>query len=138
MVVLDYGDRSTDMATENRGVMVYLNPELEQEVEQYCLENDIMRRHKDGAMLPALGTGILQYLKSNLLKSAPISKKQSKSLATKAGTGLSKVEVLDLIAESMNGKALTREDVLAIVTLEIDRVLGKERGGLSPQVSSDE
>jgi hypothetical protein len=117
------------MATENRGVMVYLNPELEREVEQYCLENDIMRRHKDGAMLPALGTGILQYLKSNLLKSAPISKKQSKSLANKAGTGLSKVEVLDLIAESMNSKALTREDVLAIVTEEIDRVLATGKKG---------
>jgi hypothetical protein len=116
------------MATENRGVMVYLNPELEQEVEQYCLANDITRRHKDGAILPALGTGILQYLKSNLLKPAPISKKESKSLARKAGTGLSKVEVLDLIAESMNSQALTREDVLAIVTQEIDRVLGKEKG----------
>ncbi len=128
MLVLDYGDRSTDMATENRGVMVYLNPELEQEIEQYCLENDITRRHKDGAILPALGTGILQYLKSNLLKPAPISKKESKTLAAKASTGLNRVEVLDLIAESMNSKALTREDVLAIVTLEIDRVLGTKKG----------
>jgi hypothetical protein len=116
------------MATENRGVMVYLNPELEREVEQYCLQNDITRRHKDGAMLPALGTGILQYLKSNLLKPAPISKKASKSLIEPSGTGLSKSEVEDLIAKSMTSNVLTREDVLAIVTLEIDRVLGMKKG----------
>ena len=52
------------MATENKGVMVYLPPDLERVVEQYCTDNNISRKNKDGEIFPSLGTGIVQYLKS--------------------------------------------------------------------------
>jgi hypothetical protein len=114
------------MATDNRGVMVYLTPELERELEQYCLDNDITRKHKDGAILPALGTGILQYLKSNILGTSPsntLSQVPSKIL----NPVLTKAEVLDIIAESststITGIGLTREDVFSIAT-EIKQALG--------------
>jgi hypothetical protein len=112
------------MATDNRGVMVYLTPELERELEQYCLDNDITRKHKDGAILPALGTGILQYLKSSILGTllgdvpSPVPNKIPSPVLTKA-------EVLDIMAESSTttGNVLTREDVLSIAT-EIKQALG--------------
>ena len=51
--------------------MVYLSVELEIEIEQYCIKNDITRKHKNGAVLPSLGTGIVHYLKSTLLSASP-------------------------------------------------------------------
>jgi hypothetical protein len=55
------------MATDNKGVMVYLPPDLEAVLEKYCIDNKITRKTKDGGVLPSMGTGIVQYLKSQLL-----------------------------------------------------------------------
>lgn len=55
------------MATDNKGVMVYLPPDLEAVMEKYCIENKITRKTKDGGVVPSMGTGIVQYLKSQLL-----------------------------------------------------------------------
>ena len=126
------------MATENRGVMVYLNPEIERELEQYCIDNDITRKNKEGVVLPSLGTGIVQYLKNTLLSTAPRTAPIlslgavphthfSTSLAApsnRLSTGITKAEILELIAESNTSRipstVLTREEVVAIVREEID------------------
>jgi hypothetical protein len=55
------------MATENKGVMVYITPELETVLEKYCIERNITRKTRDGHVFASLGTGIVQYLKSQLL-----------------------------------------------------------------------
>jgi hypothetical protein len=60
-----------------------------------CIDNDITRKNKDGAVFASLGTGILQYLKSQLLSTSPNS-----VVSTIISTGLTKAEVLELIAES--------------------------------------
>lgn len=115
------------MATENRGVMVYLNPEIERELEQYCIKNDITRKNKQGVVLPSLGTGILQYLKSTLLNAVPsnvpISSLDNAS-SNRLSTGLTKDEILELIAESSTNTVLIRAEVSAIAKEEIDRALG--------------
>jgi hypothetical protein len=56
------------MATENRGVMIYLPAELEEYFTQYCTEYNITRKDKaSGESIPSLGTGIIAYLKSQIL-----------------------------------------------------------------------
>jgi hypothetical protein len=87
------------MATENKGVMVYLPPELEKVIEEYCTQNNITRKNKDGEAFPSLGTGIVQYLKSQLLGLEFSSRNVSK-------TTLTREEVLDLIKENSNSLAL--------------------------------
>jgi hypothetical protein len=106
------------MATENRGVMVYLAPELEQYITEYCTENNITRKDKDGNITPSLGTGIVTYLKSTILGISPndiLSKAHSKI----ASTGLTTAEVLDLIKESITSQApsegLSKDDVVTLI-----------------------
>lgn len=79
------------MATENKGVMVYITPELETVLEQYCMERNITRKTRDGHVFASLGTGIVQYLKSQLLGI------ESNSVAH--GSVLTKDEVMELIKE---------------------------------------
>jgi hypothetical protein len=87
------------MATENKGVMVYLPPELEKVIEEYCTQNNITRKNKDGEAFPSLGTGIVQYLKSQLLGLESSSRSVPK-------TTLTREEVLDLIRENSNSLLL--------------------------------
>ena len=94
---------------------------------------------KDGIVTPSLGTGIVQYLKSTLLSPAPLavpspslsavpppSSSTSRSSATsnRLSTGITRAEILQLIAESNTSKmpsaGLTREEVVAIVREEIE------------------
>jgi hypothetical protein len=83
------------MATENKGVMVYLPKELEEYITNFCTEYNITRKDKEGNILPSLGTGVVTYLKSKILGESPdnISSKPNKSISS----GLSRDEVLDLI-----------------------------------------
>ena len=143
------------MATDNRGVMVYLNPELEREIEQYCIDNDITRKHKDGAVLPSLGTGIIQYLKSTLLSTAPRTVPSlslgavphivsgtslSSGPSNRLSTGITKAEILELIAESNTSRipstVLTREEVVAIVREEIEAAAASLPLAFVPSVES--
>jgi hypothetical protein len=80
------------MATENKGVMVYITPELETVLEKYCIERNITRKTRDGHVFASLGTGIVQYLKSQLLGV------ESNSGITPSPS-MSKDEVLELIKE---------------------------------------
>jgi hypothetical protein len=102
--------------------MVYLNPELESKIAQYCIDNDITRKNKEGILLPALGTGILQYLKSQLLyerASALPSAVLDRSDGLESNAAASPRETaID---------TLTREDIVAIVKAQIDRELGSLR-----------
>jgi hypothetical protein len=82
------------MATENRGVMVYLPSELEAKITEYCTEHNITRKDKQGNVVISLGSGIVAYLKSQLLSDLP------KLVSDRHVNGLTREEVLDLIAES--------------------------------------
>jgi hypothetical protein len=82
------------MATDNRGVMVYLPSELEAKIVEYCTEHNITRKDKYGNIVTSLGSGIVAYLKSQLLGDIP------KTLSNRPNLGLTREEVLDLIAES--------------------------------------
>ncbi len=59
------------MATDNKGVMVYLPSDLEEVLEKYCTENKITRKNKDGEPVASMGTGIVHYLRSHLLGITP-------------------------------------------------------------------
>lgn len=82
------------MATENRGVMVYLPSELETKIVEYCTEYNITRKDKQGNIVTSLGSGIVTYLKSQLLSNLP------RTISDRPINGLTRDEVLDLIAES--------------------------------------
>lgn len=82
------------MATENRGVMVYLPSEVEAKITEYCTEHDITRKDRQGNTVTSLGRGIVAYLKSQLLSDIP------RILGDRPNPGLTREEVLDLITES--------------------------------------
>jgi hypothetical protein len=82
------------MVTDNRGVMVYLPSEVEAKMVEYCTEYNITRKDKQGNIVTSLGSGIVAYLKSQLLGDTP------RSVSDRPIAGLTKAEVLDLIAES--------------------------------------
>ena len=82
------------MATDNRGVMVYLPSEIEMKMTEYCTEYNITRKDKQGNIVTSLGSGIIAYLKSQLLGDTPI------LASDRLNHGLTRAEVLDLIAES--------------------------------------
>jgi hypothetical protein len=112
------------MATENRGVMVYLPPEIEEYITSFCAEYNITRKDKEGNILPSLGTGVVTYLKSKISGESPdeILTKPSKLL----GNGLNKDEVLDLIREHNTSESpsngLTRSKILDLIKSELSGV----------------
>jgi hypothetical protein len=105
------------MATENKGVMVYLPLELEKVVEEYCTQNNITRKNKDGEVFPSLGTGIVQYLKSQLLGLEFSAKNVLK-------TTLTKEEVLDLIRENsasqLPSRGLLESEILSTIQAQLE------------------
>jgi hypothetical protein len=82
------------MATDNRGVMVYLPSEVEAKMVEYCTQHNITRKDKQGNIVTSLGSGIVAYLKSQLLGDIP------RGVNDRPTAGLTRKEVLDLIAES--------------------------------------
>ena len=50
------------MATNNRGVMVYLPSEVEVKMIEYCTQYNITRKDKQGNIVTSLGSGIVAYL----------------------------------------------------------------------------
>lgn len=105
------------MATKNKGVMIYLPKEVEEYMIKYCTEYNIVRKDKEGNMLPSLGTGVVTYLKSTISGESPdvILAKSSRLLSS----GLSKDEVLDLIREYNTSESLStglnKDEVLGLI-----------------------
>jgi hypothetical protein len=126
ILILDSSNGLTKVATENKGVMVYLPPDLEKVIEQYCTDNNITRKNKDGAIFPSLGTGIIQYLKSQLLGTT--ANMPPSILASK---GLTKDDVLELIAQSntsgIPSNLLTREDAIDLIQESITNNIPSDR-----------
>lgn len=83
------------MATDNRGVMVYLPSEVEAKMIEYCTRHNIIRKDKQGNIVTSLGSGIVAYLKSHLLGDIP------REVSDRLTAGLTREEVLDLITESV-------------------------------------
>jgi hypothetical protein len=80
------------MATDNKGVTVYLPPELEEAFEKYCTDNDITRKSKNGGEVLSLGVGIVHYLKRQML---------GMDLNNGVNNGLSRNDLLNLVRESL-------------------------------------
>lgn len=91
------------MATENKGVTVYLPPEVEEYLTKYCEEYGITRKTKEGAMVPSLGTGVVTYLKEKIFGDDPTARGNAPSKAL--SSGLSEDEVR-AIADSAIEQAL--------------------------------
>jgi hypothetical protein len=104
------------MATENKGIMVYLTPDLVDAISQYCLDNAITRKIGGDEAAPSLGTGIAHYLKSTILNTIPLSDKNIvPNGQSNNNVGLSKEEITDLIEESNNNTRLDEERVLDLI-----------------------
>jgi hypothetical protein len=88
------------MATDNRGVMIYLPSEVEAKMIEYCTEYNITRKDKQGNIVTSLGSGIVAYLKGQLLSDTP------RSVSDRLIPGLTRQEVLDLISESSTSNTL--------------------------------
>jgi type II secretory pathway component PulM len=102
------------MATENRGVTIYLPPELEEIFEQYCIDNHISRKSKDCDAAPSLGKGILHYLKNQLLGNGS---------TNAASTGLKRNDLLQLVKESLTNDGLNVDRMAEIARDEIRQAL---------------
>jgi hypothetical protein len=109
------------MATENKGVMVYLPKEVEEYITNFCTEYNITRKDKEGNVLPSLGTGVVTYLKSQMSGENPgdILTKPSKTL----GTGLTKEEVIDLISEYITSNSTSNVPDLEAVDNRISEAI---------------
>jgi hypothetical protein len=109
------------MATENKGVMVYLPKEVEEYITEFCTEYNITRKDKEGNVLPSLGTGVVTYLKSKISGESPddILAKPSKL----PSTGLSKEEVLDIVNEYFTSHSpsngLSKDEVLDLMRSDV-------------------
>jgi hypothetical protein len=105
------------MATENKGVMVYLPKEVEEYITSFCTEYNITRKDKEGNILPSLGTGIVTYLKSQMSGESPgeYIAKSSKL----PSNGLSKEEVLDIVNEYFTShppsNGLSKDEVIDLI-----------------------
>jgi hypothetical protein len=102
------------MATENRGVMIYLPPELEEILEQYCVDNGISRKSKDCEVAPSLGKGIIHYLKNHMLEAGS---------TDVASTRLMKNDLLKLVKESLTNDVLNVDQMAEIARDEIRQAL---------------
>jgi hypothetical protein len=104
------------MATDNKGIMVYLTPDLVEAIGQYCLENGITRKIGGDEAAPSLGTGIAHYLKSTILNTVPLPDENIvPNGRSNNNIGLSKEEITDLIEESNNNTRLDEERVLDLI-----------------------
>lgn len=104
------------MATDNKGIMVYLAPDLVEAMTQYCLDNRITRKIGGDEAAPSLGTGIAHYLKSTILNTVPLPS-DNIALAEEYNNsiGLSEEKVIDLIQQYNNNVGLDEERVLDLI-----------------------
>jgi hypothetical protein len=98
------------MATENRGVMVYLPPEIEVYLARFCTENGIVRRNKTGDVLPSLGTGIVTHLERTMSGDSF----DKVPAAPPSIGGLDREQVIQLINERLGETEDWREEIVAL------------------------
>jgi hypothetical protein len=104
------------MATENKGIMVYLAPELVDAIAHYCLENSITRKIGSDEAAPSLGTGIAHYLKNTILNTVPSPVKNIALVEeSNNNTGLSEEKITDLIQQYNNNTGLSEERVTDLI-----------------------
>jgi hypothetical protein len=104
------------MATDNKGIMVYLTPDLVEAIAHYCLENSITRRIGSDEAAPSLGTGIAHYLKSTILNTVPLPLKNIVPTEEyNNNVGLSEEEITDLIKQYNNNIELNEERITDLI-----------------------
>ena len=118
------------MATDNKGVMIYLPKDLEEYITNFCTENDITRKDKDGNLVPSLGTGVVTYLKRNILSQSPDNVLPISSQPI--STGLNEQEVLDLIDQYFTNKLPSENSVRTSIneTINIQEVRTSEEDSI--------
>jgi hypothetical protein len=117
------------MATDNKGVMIYLPKDLEEYITNFCTQYNITRKDKDGNLAPSLGTGVVTYLRRAILSQSPdnVLTKPAQSV----DPGLNEEEVLNLIDRYFTSK-LPSENSDRIVT---DENLSPEDAGIGESSS---
>jgi hypothetical protein len=105
-----------NMATDNKGIMVYLTPDLVDAIGQYCLDNGITRKIGGDEAAPSLGTGIAHYLKSTILNTVPLPPKNLVSTQEyNNNVGLSDEKITDLIKQYNNNIVLSEERITDLI-----------------------
>lgn len=104
------------MATENKGVMVYLPKEVEEYITEFCTENNITRKDREGNVQAALGTGIVRFLECQMSGKNPSDVLAKRS---RGGAGLSRDEAIELIQQSITSHSpstgLNRNEVIELI-----------------------
>jgi hypothetical protein len=119
------------MATDNKGVMIYLPKDLEEYITNFCIQSDITRKDKQGNLVPSLGTGVVTYLKRTILSQSPdivlTNSSQSDS------RGLNEQEVLDLIDRYFTNK-LPSNNSIEMSTERYFKLLEQRIGQLEERI----
>jgi hypothetical protein len=105
------------MATENKGVMVYLPPDLHKALEDYCAKNKITRKDKYGQLVVSLGTGIVHHLRSHLL--GAILGTDTRSLVTQEAWDDLKADVAD-VREQLAQLSISKESRQEVTIKQVD------------------
>jgi BMFP domain-containing protein YqiC len=97
------------MATDNKGVMIYLPKDLEEYITNFCTQYEIVRKDKAGNLVPSLGTGVITYLKKTILGELP--DRELTEPIQPISNGLNEREVLDLIDRYLTSKLPSNNSV---------------------------
>jgi hypothetical protein len=118
------------MATDNKGVMIYLPKDLEEYITNFCVQYEIVRKDKAGNPVPSLGTGVVTYLKKTILGQLP-DNELTESIQPISQV-LNEREVLDLIDRyltsklpSNNSVELSNDRDIKLLKERIDRLEAK-------------
>ncbi len=109
-------NKYNNMATDNKGIMVYLTPDLVEAIGQYCLDNGITRKIGGDEAAPSLGTGIAHYLKSTILNTVPLPPNNLVSTQEcNNNVGLSEEKITDLIKQYNNNIGLSEKRITDLI-----------------------
>jgi hypothetical protein len=100
------------MATTNKNVSIYLSPELEKAVIDYCIENNITRKNAKNETVPAIGTAIVKYLTATLLSTLPLETVASEGFEERIKRLEEKIEGIDRSKAKLPKLDKTQNDYL--------------------------
>jgi hypothetical protein len=137
------------MATDNKGIMVYLAPDLVDVMAQYCLDNGITRKIGTDEAAPSLGSGIAHYLKNTILNAVPSSLEIIvPTEESNNNIGLSEKEITDLIEQHSNNIGLDEARITDLIEQklaalppsvsheDVDRLIGSAIADLENTIKS--